>query len=273
MRMPSHPLDRGFRRIVDRSGIRNPSEQGRLHRRHPCLQVGFFYTSCQSGSAGATPYIAKRHRLIEKLRSRHVQETGRKSWMTPCRKDMRASRKTGGEGFCPGTNHDRNPIHEEDVDAAVWQDPLCESNPRTNRLSPETQQVIGEGRRRPKLAVNGNCTALFLIAIHRCPEIAGVGLWIHSNAEFVPFSSIIRLISVLFVSVTCSLTASRRLILVVKIAGPVRADQYSELGLCESITGSSWITSNSEVTGTDQGPRRGIESRLLKGSMFRSLGP
>ena len=70
------------------------------------------------------------------------------------------------EWLSPWADHHGYTIHEEYIDAAVGQDPLCESVRRTDCLSPEAKQEFSEGRRRPEFAVRGNCYANIMFAIH-----------------------------------------------------------------------------------------------------------
>ena len=60
--------------------------------------------------------------------------------------DICTGREIGIEWFSPRANHHGNFIHEDYIDAAVGQDPLCEFRRRTYRLSPETKQVFCEDR-------------------------------------------------------------------------------------------------------------------------------
>ena len=86
------------------------------------------------------------------------------------RNDMRASKKTGGR-FCQGATTIGTPFMRR-MSTQQSGKTCCVNPTRQQIVCPETRQVIGEGRRRPELAVIGNCDALFLIAIHRCAEIA-----------------------------------------------------------------------------------------------------
>ena len=122
--------------------------------------------ACKPCGVASAPYIAKQHGPIKHLRSGNAQKTRCKSRVTACAEDICTGREIGIKGLSPWADDRRNPIYEQNIHAAVGQDPLRESGRQMYRLGPETEQIFREGRGRSEFTVIGNCEGHILIAIH-----------------------------------------------------------------------------------------------------------
>jgi hypothetical protein len=141
-----HPPDGRSDCGVDRTSVCHVPNENGFHGLNLRRKGGFVSNLQELCTCGAVPYVTKNYGSVKQFRCGHAQEARSKPGMAARPEDRCAGRKMGIEWLSPRADDHRQSIGEDDVDATVGEDPLCEGGRRTYGLRPEAHEEFREGR-------------------------------------------------------------------------------------------------------------------------------
>src|SRR5579859_7288364 len=153
--MAREPSDTGRDGLVEGRGMPYRGKENLGQGGSPVGSVWMFNHLLNIHVLHGTPDKRSGNCLVEQFRCWHAEQGRRASGMQTRSGNAGPNRESGHEGNGPGADYGRELIVDEnDVNAPVWQHTMFVGTRRSrDRLTPETQEMGSQRRRREELPV------------------------------------------------------------------------------------------------------------------------